>query len=281
MIGTSELDAARPSAVFSRRLFAVMYGGMCYLIFLAAFLYAIGFVGNLIVPKSIDTGPQASLAEAIAIDLLLLGLFAVPHSVMARPSFKRWWNRFVPPPVERSTYVLASSLLLALLFWQWRPIPGAVWQVAQPAVVAIFWLFFAIGWLLVLISTFLTDHFDLFGLRQVYLYATGKAYSPPPLKVVALYRVVRHPIMLGFMIAFWATPVMTWGHLLFAGMTTTYIIIGIHLEERDLRKAFGSNYEEYQKQVSMLLPVVPFAAHAKIWATGTRKPDKCGSPNNS
>jgi protein-S-isoprenylcysteine O-methyltransferase Ste14 len=234
----------------------VVYGGVCYLIFLAAFLYAIGFVGNLVVPKSIDTGPQASPAEAITMDLLLLGLFAIPHSVMARPSFKRWWTRFVPAPIERSTYVLVSSLLLALLFWQWRPITGAAWQVEQPAAVVALWLSFAAAWLLALISTFLTNHFDLFGLRQVYLYAVGKAYSSPPFRTSALYRVVRHPLMLGFVIAFWTTPVMTWGHLLFAAMATAYIIVGIRLEERDLRSAFGSAYEEYQKQVSMILPWV-------------------------
>src|SRR5262249_14291981 len=160
------------------RLLAIVYGGVCYLIFLASFLYAIGFVGNLVVPKSIDTGPQVPLVESIAMDLLLLGLFAIPHSVMARPGFKCWWTRFVPSPVERSTYVLVSSLLLALLFWQWRPVPGAVWQVEKPTAVAALWLLFVVGWLLVLISTFLTDHFDLFGLRQVYIYAAGKAYSP-------------------------------------------------------------------------------------------------------
>jgi protein-S-isoprenylcysteine O-methyltransferase Ste14 len=254
MNGLSPPDTARLPEGLLLRLLAVVYGGACYLIFLAIFFYAIGFIGNLVVPKSIDTGSRASPAETVTVDLLLLGLFAIPHSVMARPRFKRWWTRFVPLPVERSTYVLVSSLLLALLFWQWRPMPGVVWQVERPVAVAAVWVSFTVGWLVVLISTFLIDHFDLFGLRQVYLYAVGKPYSPPPFRTPGLYRFVRHPIMLGFVIAFWATPVMTWGHLIFAGMTTAYIIVGIHLEERDLRSAIGSTYEEYQKQVSMILP---------------------------
>jgi protein-S-isoprenylcysteine O-methyltransferase Ste14 len=238
------------------RLLALAYGGVCYLIFLVTFLYAIGFVGNLVVPKSIDSGPQAPLAEALTVDLLLLGLFAIQHSVMARPGFKRWWTRLIPMPVERSTYVLVSSLLLVLLFWQWRPVPGAVWEVQQPVAVIVLWGLFGAGWLIVLVSTFLIDHFDLFGLRQVILYAAGKQYTPPPFRVVALYRVVRHPIMLGFVIAFWATPVLTWGHCLFALMTTAYIVIAVHLEERDLRAAHGRAYELYQRRVSMLVPWV-------------------------
>jgi protein-S-isoprenylcysteine O-methyltransferase Ste14 len=236
------------------RLLAVVYGGACYLFFLATFLYAIGFVGNCVVPKSLDTGPVAAPAEAAWVALLLLGLFALPHSVMARPRFKQWWKRFVPPPVERSTYVLVSSLLLALLFWQWRPLPEMIWQVQQPVAVILLWGLFGVGWLVALISTFLIDHFDLFGLRQVYLYATNKPYAPPPFRTPALYRLVRHPIMLGFVIAFWATPVMTWGHLLFSVMTTIYILIGIFLEERDLLRAFGSAYAKYRQQVPMLIP---------------------------
>jgi protein-S-isoprenylcysteine O-methyltransferase Ste14 len=235
-------------------LIALVYGFACYLIFFGTFLYAIGFIGNLIAPKSIDSGSQVPLAEALIVNLLLLGQFAVQHSVMARPGFKRWWTRTVPPHVERSTYVLASSLALILLFWQWRPIVGVVWDVQQAAAVAVLWALFGVGWVLVLTSTFLIDHFDLFGLRQVYMYAKDQPYIPPPFHTPALYRVVRHPIMLGFIIAFWATPEMTWGHLLFATMTTAYTFIGISLEEKDLRNAFGGTYEKYRQQVSMIVP---------------------------
>jgi protein-S-isoprenylcysteine O-methyltransferase Ste14 len=247
-------DTASLSVPFALRLLGVLYGGVCYLVFLVVFLYALGFVGNLLVPKSIDSGDQGSLTEALSVDLLLLGLFAVQHSVMARPSFKRSWTRLVPSPIERSTYVLASSMLLALLFWQWRPMTGMVWEIQQLVVVFAAWFLFIGGWLMVLISSFLIDHFDLFGLRQVFLFATGKPYSPPMFRIPALYRVVRHPIMLGFVVAFWAAPVMTWGHLLFAGMTTAYILLGIWLEERDLRITLGSTYEEYRAHVSMFIP---------------------------
>jgi protein-S-isoprenylcysteine O-methyltransferase Ste14 len=242
------------SAPFASRLLSLLYGGVCYLVFLAVFLYTVGFVGNLLVPKSIDSGGQVSPAEALGVDILLLGLFAVPHSIMARPGFKRWWTRFVPPPVERSTYVLVSSLLLALLFWQWRPMPEVFWEVRHPVAVGLLWGLFASGWMTVLISTVLIDHFDLFGLRQVYLFAAGRHYAPPAFRTPALYRVVRHPIMLGFIVGFWTAPVMTWGHLLFAGMTTAYILVGIRLEERDLLRAFGSAYEEYRGEVSMVVP---------------------------
>ena len=236
------------------KIASLAYGLICYLIFLASFLYSIGFVGNLVVPKSIDSGSLVSLAEALAVNVLLLGLFAVQHSVMARAAFKRWWTRIVPPHVERSTFVLASSLLLVLLFWQWRPMPWVVWELQQPVVVTALWGLFGVGLLVVFVSTFLIDHFDLFGLRQVYLNAIGQPYLPPPFRTTALYRVIRHPIMLGFLIAFWATPTMTWGHLLFAVMTTAYIFVGVRLEERDLRNAFVGTYDQYRQQVSMLVP---------------------------
>jgi protein-S-isoprenylcysteine O-methyltransferase Ste14 len=237
------------------RTLALAYGVASYLAFLAAFLYAVGFVANLLVPKSIDSGPGGWLPASILVDTLLLLLFAVPHSVMARPAFKRWWTRFVPPPVERSTYVLISSLTLGLLYWQWRPIPTVVWQVTSPTgrllILAVFWA----GWAAVLASTFLIDHFDLFGLRQVYLYASGRPYTPVGFRVLGLYRYVRHPIMLGFLLAFWAAPTMTAGHLLFAGATTAYILIALQLEERDLVAFHGEQYRAYREQAGMLLPL--------------------------
>lgn len=235
------------------RVWAVVCGSASYLVFLGTFLYAVGFVGNLVVPKAIDSGTAVPLTEAVGVNVLLLGLFAVQHSVMARPAFKRWWTRTVPPHLERSTYILASSLALVLLFWLWRPMPGVVWEAGGP-IAAVLWAVFAFGWVVVLVSTFLIDHFDLFGLRQVVLFARGQPYTPPPFRVRGLYRVVRHPIMLGFLIAFWVTPAMTWGHLVFAGVTTAYIVVGLWLEERDLRHAFGGTYLKYQQQVGMLLP---------------------------
>jgi protein-S-isoprenylcysteine O-methyltransferase Ste14 len=241
---------ARPTT----KALSLSYGLASYLVFLGTFLYAVGFVGNLVVPKSVDSGTVVPPGEAVAVDVLLLALFAVQHSVMARPAFKRWWTRVVPPQVERSTYVLASSLVLILLFWQWRPVPEVVWAVEQPAAVAALWALFGVGWAVALVSTFLIDHFDLFGLRQVVLYARGEPYTTPPFRTPGLYKVVRHPIMLGFLIAFWATPTMTWGRLLFAGMTTAYILVGVLLEERDLRAAFGSTHEEYRRRVGMLVP---------------------------
>ena len=235
-------------------IFAFLYGAVGYLAFLASFTYAIGFVGNVLVPKGIDTPPYGALPEALLVDLLLLGLFAVQHSVMARKGFKQWWTRIVPQPVERSTFVLVSSLALGLLLWKWQPIEGWLWTVQEPAarlaLQSLFWL----GWVIAVSSTFMINHFDLFGLRQVYLRLKGEPYRPLPFVKVALYRFVRHPLMLGLMIAFWATPEMSYGHLLFALATTGYIFIGIWLEERDLRREHGADYERYRKETSMVLP---------------------------
>jgi protein-S-isoprenylcysteine O-methyltransferase Ste14 len=237
------------------RILAFVYGVVSYLIFFVTFLYAVGFVGNLIVPKSIDSGEPTLFTQALLINALLLGLFAIQHSVMARPGFKRWWTRFVPQPVERSTYVLLASLALILLFWQWRPLTDVVWSVENTVGRYILWALFFLGWAMVLVGTFLINHFDLFGLRQVYLYQRGKKYTELGFKTPFLYKVVRHPIMLGFIVAFWAAPRMTVGRLVFAIATTAYILIAIRLEERDIVSIHGTAYEEYRKQVSMLLPI--------------------------
>lgn len=238
-----------------RRLLAFVYGLLCYLVFFGTFLYAIGFVGNFLVPKAIDSGVGTALPQALLVNLVLLGLFAIQHSVMARPGFKRWWQRFVPQPIERSTYVLFASLALILLFWQWQPLPAVVWQVENQIGWYALWLLFFVGWVMVLVSTFLINHFDLFGLRQVYLYQRGKAYTEVGFKMHFLYKLVRHPLLLGFIIAFWATPTMTLGHLLFALVTTAYMLIAIQLEERDSLHAHGATYAAYQRQVPMLLPL--------------------------
>jgi methanethiol S-methyltransferase len=235
------------------RVAAVIYGLASYLVSFVSFIYAVAFVGNYLVPKSIDVGHEGGLVQAILIDVVLLGAFAVQHSVMARPAFKRWWTSIVPASCERSTYVLISSLLLILIFWQWQPIGNTIWQVqGWPATVltTIYWL----GWLTVLMSTYMIDHFELFGLRQVFDALRGAAARVTQFKTPLLYRLVRHPLLLGFLLAFWATPHMTAGHLLFAVMTTGYILIGVRLEERDLVAQFGASYERYRRRVPMLVP---------------------------
>jgi protein-S-isoprenylcysteine O-methyltransferase Ste14 len=235
------------------RILAALYGAAAYLVFLASFLYAVAWLGNLLVPKSIDSGPGAGLAEALVVNLALLTAFALQHSVMARPGFKRWWTRFVPPPVERATYVLLASLLLFAVCLGWRPLPQVVWDSQGAAKIAL-WTLFALGWLVVLSATFMINHFELFGLRQVWLQARGRPYVAPRYVERLLYRFVRHPIMLGFLIAFWSAPTMTLGHLLFAAVTTAYILVALQLEERDLLREHGASYASYRERVPMLIP---------------------------
>jgi protein-S-isoprenylcysteine O-methyltransferase Ste14 len=236
--------------------FAVlMFGVVSYFVFFATFLYAIGFVGNVFVPKSIDSGTDTNIASALLVNVILLTIFALQHSVMARPEFKRHWTKIVPQPVERSVFVLFASLALILVFWQWRSMTGVIWSVENSFGRIVLWLIFAIGWLTVLLSTFMINHFELFGLRQVYRNSRGMDDSEMSFQTRAFYRFVRHPIMLGFIIAFWATPDMTTGHLLFAAVTTVYILVALQLEERDLIDHHGETYRDYQRKVSMLLPL--------------------------
>jgi protein-S-isoprenylcysteine O-methyltransferase Ste14 len=235
------------------RAAAFVYGLASYLIFSASFAYMPAFLGNFLVPKTIDAGPETAPAHAAAINAILLVLFAIQHSVMARPAFKRWWTRIIPASCERSTYVLISSLLLILIFWQWRPMVATIWRVeGWPAAMltATFWM----GWLIALASTFQIDHFELFGLRQAVDALRGAADRMQAFRTPLLYRLVRHPLMLGLLLAFWATPHMTAGHLLFAVMNTAYVLVGVRLEERDLIATFGASYERYRRRVPMLMP---------------------------
>lgn len=239
-----------------RMLIYALYGVISYLIFLATFLYAVGFIGNLAAPKSIDSGISGSFTESLLINIAVLSVFALQHSIMARPAFKRWWTKIIPAEIERSTYVLFSSLALILIFWLWQPVDGIIWQIENPIGRSLLWMFFWLGWVIVLISTFLINHFDLFGLRQIYLYMKGREYTHLGFRTPFLYKLVRHPIMLGFIIAFWATPDMTLSHLIFASVTTAYILIALQFEERDLLNYHGKRYQEYRQQVSMIFPYI-------------------------
>lgn len=237
------------------RVTAFLYGMVCYLIFFATFLYAIAFLGGFGGLKSIDSGAQVPVSQALAVNAALLGLFAVQHSVMARPWFKRAWTRIIPPAVERSTYVLFASLAMALLFWQWQPMGGAVWVVTDTAGRLAIYGIYVVGWLLLLVATFLINHFDLFGLRQVYLHLIGRPYTGLRFRTPGLYRFVRHPIYFSWLCIFWATPRMTTAHLVFAIATTAYILMAIPLEERDLIRAHGDAYRLYREQVPKIVPL--------------------------
>ncbi|MBC5782387.1 isoprenylcysteine carboxylmethyltransferase family protein [Ramlibacter sp. USB13] len=241
-----------------RRVLLFLYSLAAYALFLGVFLYLIAFVGNLGVPRSVDAGPATDTATAVALDLLLVALFGLQHSVMARPAFKRWITRSLPAPVERSTFVLLASLVLALLFWQWRPLPATVWH-AEGGVAVLLWIVFGLGWGTVLLSTFLINHFDLFGLRQTWVHLRQRALEPLAFRTTLLYRVVRHPIMLGFLLAFWAIPLMTAGHLLFAAAMTVYILVGVHHEERDLVRSLGRDYVDYRRRTPAFVPGLPGA----------------------
>ncbi|MEO9894265.1 methanethiol S-methyltransferase [Aurantibacter sp.] len=241
-----------------KKVLIVIYGIIAYLIFLVAFLYAIGFVGNLFVPKSIDSGEEISLIPALLINLGLLSLFAIQHSIMARPAFKKWFTKIINPAMERSTYILLSSLALLLIYWKWQPMTAIVWETENVTSIIVMAVFF-LGWTIVFLSTFMINHFELFGLTQIYQNFKNETITSPKFQVNWFYKLVRHPLMLGFIIAFWAAPTMTYGRLLFAMVTTAYILIAVKfLEEKDLKKILGKDYEAYQKRVPMIFPFTKF-----------------------
>jgi len=257
------------------RVSVFAYGVFCYAVFFGTFLYAVAFVGGFLVPRTLEGAPGRPTAVAVAIDAGLLVVFGLQHSVMARPAFKRWWTGFVPEPAERSTYVLLSSLALVLLFVFWEPLVGTIWDVESPVLRAGLWVAFACGWLTVLVTTFLINHFDLFGLRQVWLYLRGRPYTALPFGTPGPYSRIRHPLYVGWLLAFWETPTMTAGHLFFALAMTGYILLAIRFEERDLVGYYGETYAEYRRRVPMLIPrlrgrrAAPAAATAPLSAAGS------------
>lgn len=240
-----------------KRIFFFLYGIVSYIIFLVVFLYAVGFIGNFVVPKSIDSGFQGGAENILIVNILLLALFAIQHSVMARQGFKKWWTKFISPKIERSTYVLLSSIVLILLFYYWRPMPDVMWNTGNSVLTPVLWILYFLGWFIVLSGTFLINHFNLFGLQQVYFALKKQELQHPRFVTPFYYKFVRHPLMLGFIIAFWATPVMTAGHLLFAIATTGYVLIAIQLEEQDLVRFHGEEYKRYQREVSQIIPLPP------------------------
>jgi protein-S-isoprenylcysteine O-methyltransferase Ste14 len=244
------------------RVLVLVFGVFSYAVFFATFLYQMGFLAGMVVPKAINDGAVASTGEAVFMNVALLGLFAIQHTIMARLSFKRWWTRFVPESIERSVFVLLASMLLLLMNWQWRPMPELIWHVEGATGRAVVYAISLAGWGFVFVSTFLIDHFDLFGVRQVWLSFRGREYTEVEFRETLLYSWVRHPIMVGFMVAFWATPDMTQGHLLFAAVCTAYIVVGVMIEERTLLALHGEDYRDYQRRVSMLIPMPPKAKPA-------------------
>lgn len=238
------------------RIIFFIYGVVAYMIFVGVNLYGIGFVGNLVVLKTIDAGVEESLGKALLINILLISLFAIQHSVMARNDFKKWWTKLIPQSIERSTYVFISAFLMMMVMWHWKPLLGIIWDVSNPFGYFFLELFFWIGWIIVILSTFMIDHFDFFGLRQVYLNLRKTEYKPLEFRITALYKYVRHPMMFGLILAFWSTPRMTVGHITFAITMTAYILIGVKLEERDLVRSFGEEYKAYQRRVPMLVPLL-------------------------
>ena len=236
------------------RILVLVYGVVSYVVFFLTFLYAIGFVGNIYVSKTIDSGVAGPFWQALLVNVLLLGIFAIQHSVMARPGFKAWWTKIIPASIERSTYVLLTNGALILMYWKWQPMTDVVWNVDGGAFGTVLIVLFWFGWALVLLSTFMINHFDLFGLRQVYLNLKRKPYTDLKFTTAFAYKFIRHPLLLGFIIAFWAAPVMTTGHLLFAAVTTVYMLIAIRLEEKDMVDAFGETYQMYRREVPMLIP---------------------------